>query len=121
MLTLFPTTPTHSEYTLDATGEACFRTTVAAAISYMQPAQWLAFIQGHGDDGFDQTKNNGVVAAWVRVLAAEVEAGLNGIEKLLEKKAFGDAPRDLAKVDVARRRWRQIGGICAEALKGLAG
>lgn len=120
-------------YTLRGDG-ACWRTETAARLLVMKGREWDRFVEGTYADEHDAMAEglckeavDKVVRRWIRKVQCEAENSLRGLEALTaeeEMRVFGGEEshgRGISDLISARKemclvRWRQMLGICRDAL-----
>ncbi|KAL4973759.1 hypothetical protein BDW66DRAFT_99119 [Aspergillus desertorum] len=99
-------------YQVTATG-ACYRTEIAACITYMRPEDWQNYVLGYSNRGVDAKKSEDVIRGWIRAYMEEADLTIHELREFhssLEKGQQGKAQQLL-------KRWRQIRDLCERALK----
>lgn len=99
-------------YTVASTGP-CFRTEVAAALTYLNPEDWRQYTMGVEPPRFSQARTNNTTSKWVRKYIEEAKATLLQITELRAK--LGDRGED-KRFQIIILRWRLIIELCHEAL-----
>lgn len=101
-------------YQLTPTG-ACYRTEIAACLKYMTRRDWRNYVLGHSSKGVDARKTEDIIREWIKGYARETSAVINTLEGM---KGSSEVDRGLGgKVDMLLKRWRQIDGLCRQALE----
>ncbi|KAK2808168.1 hypothetical protein FQN50_004909 [Emmonsiellopsis sp. PD_5] len=101
-------------YQITASGP-CFRTEVAACMKYMTPDDWNRHILGDQPASFDQRKTNAIIAGWIGEYVHEAEVALQKLTALQGNRKY----RGEKRLGMIVMRWRQIVGLCGEAVRAL--
>ncbi|KAL1959596.1 hypothetical protein VTO42DRAFT_1631 [Malbranchea cinnamomea] len=102
-------------YHVTASGP-CFRTEVAAALTYLNPEDWKQYVLGAEPPRFDQSRTDAVTSRWIRRYIEEAKATLLRITELRTRLGNrGDDPR----FQLIVFRWRLIIELCYEALSSI--
>ncbi|KKK16692.1 hypothetical protein P175DRAFT_0487624 [Aspergillus ochraceoroseus IBT 24754] len=92
-------------------------TTLVACLKYMRREDWLNYVSGKSQRGFDARKTTALICAWVDVYLEESRASI-GIIQDQYNAASSDSEKSIReKMDVALSRWKQIQEICENAVR----
>ncbi|OQE37410.1 hypothetical protein PENCOP_c010G04831 [Penicillium coprophilum] len=96
----------------------CYRTEVAACLSYMKEEDWRNHVLEGQSQGLDESRSEATIKRWILTYAAEADATITALQKAMELDTTVQAHR--SKADMLLRRWRQIKDICEHAAKNVS-
>jgi hypothetical protein len=102
-------------YHLTSSG-SCFRTEVAATLTYLSPDDWRQYVAGHAPPVYDISRTNAVTARWIRRYIEEAKASLLKITEL--RARLGVLGED-KRFHTIIHRWRLIIELAHEALTSM--
>ncbi|RAH75529.1 uncharacterized protein BO66DRAFT_310466 [Aspergillus aculeatinus CBS 121060] len=94
-------------------GGVCYRTEIAAAITYMTPKDWQDHVLGYSSQSVDERRSAKVVQNWIGAYIEEADTAIRYLESVLSGKSDQFHPE---KVQMLLNRWRQIRRLCFQAL-----
>lgn len=111
-----PPIPLHRNYQLTSSTGPCFRTEVAACTKYMSRRDWRNYVLGRGGQHSlpDPKKTNAIIRRWIGTYAKEADVTIVILEKMLD-----DDDKVRTKVSMLLRRWKQIKGLCEQAMANM--
>ncbi|KJF60315.1 uncharacterized protein CIMG_00433 [Coccidioides immitis RS] len=93
----------------------CFRTEVAASLTYMSVDDWSLYVGGTIPSSFDSEKTDRIVASWIRKYRDEADLAIARVEGMVRSGIYETANR-LKSIIL---RWKQIRELCSVALDSL--
>ncbi|KAL2816897.1 hypothetical protein BJX63DRAFT_419774 [Aspergillus granulosus] len=103
----------YGNYQVTATG-ACYRTEIAACITYMSLKDWQNYVLGYSTRGVDAEKSAKVIRKWIGTYVEEANANIDE----LKNRGFGNLdPEDEGRSRMLFKRWTQIKDLCLKALE----
>lgn len=94
----------------------CFRTEVAACITYMPRNDWKMLILGASPSSFDQNRTNAAIAKWIQIYIDEASQAIMQLTKMVESRKYDE---ELGQFSVITCRWSQIIALCNDALRSM--
>ncbi|KAL4906894.1 hypothetical protein BDW74DRAFT_176495 [Aspergillus multicolor] len=102
-------------YQVTATG-VCYRTEIAACISYMRPEDWQNYVLGSSTRGVDAKKSEDVIRGWIHAYMDEADQAIDG----LKDSRFSVEEEDQGRHQMLLKRWMQIRDLCRIALETVS-
>ncbi|KAJ5252381.1 hypothetical protein N7489_002791 [Penicillium chrysogenum] len=96
----------------------CYRTEVAACLSYMKEEDWRNHVLEGQSQGLDESRSMATIKRWILTYAAEADATITALQKAMELNTTVQAHR--SKTDMLLRRWGQIKNLCDHAAKTVS-
>ncbi|OQE16810.1 hypothetical protein PENFLA_c026G09468 [Penicillium flavigenum] len=96
----------------------CYRTEVAACLSYMKEEDWRNHVLEGQSQGLDESRSEATIKRWILTYAAEADATITALQKAMELNTTVQAHR--SKAEMLLRRWRQIKDLCGHAVKTVS-
>ncbi|KAJ5472542.1 hypothetical protein N7530_006543 [Penicillium desertorum] len=96
----------------------CYRTEVAAGLSYMKEEDWRNHVLEGQSQGLDESLSEATIKRWILTYAAEADATITALQKAMELNTTVQAHR--SKAEMLLRRWRQIKDLCNHAAKTVS-
>ncbi|GLA33708.1 hypothetical protein AnigIFM63309_000542 [Aspergillus niger] len=100
----------HRNYQLTSDG-VCYRTEIAAGLTYMPLRLWQDYVLGYSTEGVDEKMSAAVIRGWIGVYIKEADVAIARLEDLYIAQT-----EDQGVVRMLLKRWRQIRGLCEEAV-----
>lgn len=94
-------------------GGVCYRTEIAAAITYMTPKDWQDHVLGYSSQSVDERRSAKVVRNWIGAYIEEADTAIRYLDSVLSGKSDQFHSE---KVQMLLNRWRQIRRLCFQAL-----
>lgn len=113
----FPIDTDTSNYQVTPHGP-CYRTEIAACLSYMKEEDWRNHVLEGQSKGLDETLSEATIKGWISTYAAEAEAGISALEKAIENDPTVQEHR--TKAEILLKRWKQIKDICEHAAETVS-
>ncbi|PWY82250.1 ribosomal N-lysine methyltransferase [Aspergillus heteromorphus CBS 117.55] len=104
----------YGNYQLTADG-VCYRTEIAASITYMPLKDWQNYVLGYSTRGVDERKSEAVIRGWIDAYIKESDRTIT----LLEQRSR-EADKHPDKVRMLLRRWAQIKRLCEGAADAVS-
>ncbi|OOF98585.1 hypothetical protein ASPCADRAFT_394010 [Aspergillus carbonarius ITEM 5010] len=101
-------------YQLTADG-VCYRTEVAAGLTYMRLQEWQDYVLGYSTQGVDKKKSEAVIRRWIHTYLKEADATIDRLEDLNP-----DKPEHQGMVRMLLKRWWQIRILCDTAMQAVS-
>lgn len=79
----------------------------------MTQKDWQNYVLGYSTKGVDDKKTETIIREWVKVYAAEASTTIAELEDM-ESSDETDG-----KVEMLLKRWKQIHGLCQQAVEAL--
>ncbi|PYH80763.1 ribosomal N-lysine methyltransferase [Aspergillus uvarum CBS 121591] len=98
-------------------GGVCYRTEIAAAITYMRPKDWQDHVLGYSSQSVDERRSAEVVRNWIGAYIEEADTAIRYLESVLPGESDQFHPE---KVRTLLNRWRQIEQLCFQALDTIS-
>lgn len=83
----------------------------------MPRRDWRNYVLGHSVKGVDSAKSEAIIQGWIREYIKEADMTIAGLEDL---GARPEENEDAGKIDMLLKRWRQIRGLCEQALEAMS-
>ncbi|PYH65303.1 uncharacterized protein BO88DRAFT_407932 [Aspergillus vadensis CBS 113365] len=99
----------YGNYQLTSDG-VCYRTEIAAGLTYMPLRLWQDYVLGYSTDGVDEKMSAAVIRGWIGVYIKEADEAVARLEDLYIAQT-----EDQGVVRMLLKRWRQIKTLCEEA------
>ncbi|KAJ5124732.1 uncharacterized protein N7515_008557 [Penicillium bovifimosum] len=96
----------------------CYRTEIAACLSYMKEEDWRDHVLEGQSKGFDESQSEETIKRWIQTYAAEADASMTALRKAMELDPVVQAHH--AKAETLLRRWKQIKDLCERATKSVS-
>ncbi|KAF9888406.1 hypothetical protein FE257_008684 [Aspergillus nanangensis] len=106
----------YGNYEVTTTG-ACYRTEIAACISYMELEDWRNYVLGHSVKGVNADRTVSVIKKWIKTYADEARA-TTSLLKLAASSEEGS--KNQKKLETLLRRWEQIEDLCSKATDAVS-
>ena len=100
----------HRNYQLTSEG-VCYRTEIAAGLTYMPLRLWQDYVLGYSTDGVDEKMSAAVIRGWIGVYIKEADEAVARLEDLYIAQT-----EDQGVIRMLLKRWRQIRALCEEAI-----
>ncbi|PYI07124.1 SET domain-containing protein [Aspergillus sclerotiicarbonarius CBS 121057] len=101
-------------YQLTAEG-VCYRTEIAAGLTYMRPREWQDYVLGYSTQGVDKKKSEAIIKRWIGVYLKEADTTIDRLETLNP-----DKPEHQGMVRMLLKRWWQIRILCDTAMEAVS-
>ncbi|RAL10564.1 uncharacterized protein BO97DRAFT_393889 [Aspergillus homomorphus CBS 101889] len=102
-------------YQLTASG-VCYRTEIAASMTYMTLKDWQNHVLGYSMKGVDEEKSASVIRNWINTYIGEADTTIRHLESL---PSAGDDQLRPEMAQMLLTRWKQIRHICLRALDAI--
>ncbi|CAG7932865.1 unnamed protein product [Penicillium olsonii] len=96
----------------------CYRTEIAACLSYMTEEDWRNHVLEGQSQGLDEPRSEATIKRWILTYAAEAEAGISAIQKAMEVDPTVQEHR--SKAELLLKRWNQIKNLCEHAAETVS-
>ncbi|CAG8245120.1 unnamed protein product [Penicillium salamii] len=96
----------------------CYRTEIAACLSYMKEQDWRNHVLEGQSEGLDETRSEATIKRWILTYAAQAEAGVSAIQKAIEVNPTVQEHRP--KAELLLKRWKQIKDLCEHAAETVS-
>ncbi|KAJ5210385.1 hypothetical protein N7472_000524 [Penicillium cf. griseofulvum] len=96
----------------------CYRTEVAACLTYMKEEDWRNHVLEGQTQGLDESRSEATIKRWILTYAAEADATITALQKAMELNTTVQVHR--SKADMLLKRWRQIKDLCENAVKTVS-
>lgn len=96
----------------------CYRTEVAACMTYMTRRDWRNYVLGRSTRGVKAAKSEAVIRNWIDCYIAESVMVIACLDRRISSKSLNDADR--AKLVLLSKRWGQIRELCQKALESVS-
>ena len=83
----------------------------------MARRDWRNYVLGHSTKGEDPRKSESIIREWIKAYAKEANATIAALETMksdLADQIHGD------KVEMLLKRWKQISGLCEQAVEAVS-
>ncbi|RAK92629.1 SET domain-containing protein, partial [Aspergillus costaricaensis CBS 115574] len=104
----------YGNYQLTSEG-VCYRTEIAAGLTYMPLRLWQDYVLGYSTDGVDEKMSAAVIRGWIGVYIKEADEAMARLEDLYIAQT-----EDQGVVRMLLKRWRQIRALCEEAIDRMS-
>ncbi|KAJ5780969.1 hypothetical protein N7457_006129 [Penicillium paradoxum] len=96
----------------------CYRTEIAACLSYMKEEDWRNHVLEGQSQGLDESRSEATIKRWIMTYAAEAEANMTALQKAMELNDTIQEHR--SKAEMLLRRWKQIKDLCEHAAEAVS-
>ncbi|GKZ36961.1 hypothetical protein AbraIFM66950_008227 [Aspergillus brasiliensis] len=100
----------YGNYQLTSEG-VCYRTEIAAGLTYMPLRDWQDYVLGYSTEGVDEKMSAAVIRGWIKVYIKEADVAIARLEDLYLAQT-----EDQGVIRMLLKRWRQIRSLCEEAV-----
>ncbi|CAL5866511.1 uncharacterized protein PFLUO_LOCUS720 [Penicillium psychrofluorescens] len=96
----------------------CYRTEVAACLTYMNEEDWQNHVLEGSSQGLDEATSEGTIKTWIRAYRNEVDTTMAALRTAIDTSP--EVREHRQKAEMLLRRWAQIGDLCDRALEAVA-
>ena len=96
----------------------CYRTEVAACLSYMKEEDWRNHVLEGTTHGLDEDRSEVTLKRWILAYATEAQATIIALQTAIDNDTTVQAHRQ--KAETLLRRWEQIRNLCDNAAKTVS-
>ncbi|OGE54453.1 hypothetical protein PENARI_c006G05102 [Penicillium arizonense] len=96
----------------------CYRTEVAACLSYMKEEDWRNHVLEGMTHGLDEDRSEVTLKRWILAYATEAQATIIALQTAIDNDTTVQAHRQ--KAETLLRRWEQIRNLCENAAKTVS-
>lgn len=84
----------------------------------MTRRDWRNYVLGYSSKGVDARKTEDIIREWIKGYAKEASTAIDTLEGM---KGSSEVEGGLGgKIDMLLKRWRQIDGLCRQALETVS-
>ncbi|KAJ5624579.1 hypothetical protein N7510_000888 [Penicillium lagena] len=96
----------------------CYRTEVAACLTYMNEEDWQNHVLEGSSQGLDEATSEDTIKIWIRAYRNEADTSMAALRTVIDGSP--ELREHRQKLEMLLRRWVQIWDLCDRALKAVA-